>query len=342
MHKTLFISFILVFATACNKEKSSSPTKTEKNSEAKTAAGSKDQALRTEALENFKPLRDSAIDLSEGTNQLKVDLGKRLYFEKQLSLAGDISCNSCHMLDKFGVDNEPTSPGHKGQRGDRNSPTVYNAALHIAQFWDGRAADVEAQAIGPILNPIEMAIPDEKTALDRLKALDGYVASFKKAFKDGMTYKNIGNAIGAFERTLLTPSPFDRWLKGDDNALTAKQKAGLRNFMDVGCIACHNGEVIGGNSYQMIGAIVPYETEDLGRYNVTKDEDDKKFFKVPSLRNVAKTGPYFHDGKVKTLKEAITLMAKHQLDEKLSNEQLENIEAFLESLTGTLPKITAN
>ena len=293
--------------------------------------------------DTFEPLPKFVFDTTKPAALAQVKLGKRLYFEKGLSLANDISCNSCHMLDKFGVDNEPTSPGHKGHRGDRNSPTVYNSAFHIAQFWDGRAKDLKAQAKGPILNPGEMAIPDEATAIKRLKNIDGYTEMFKAAFpkkKNPMTYDNMAEAIANFEKNLLTPSRFDDYLKGKSDALSDDEKEGLRVFMEVGCTSCHNGVGVGGGLYQKIGLEVPYDTEDLGRYKVTKDTDDKYFFKVPTLRNVAKTGPYFHDGKVKTLKEAVTLMGKHQLGVDLKPSEVDSILAFLDSLTGELPNIS--
>lgn len=292
--------------------------------------------------DTFEPLPEKVFDTKTAVAQAQVKLGKKLYFEKALSLGNDISCNSCHMLDKYGVDNEPTSPGHKGQRGDRNSPTVYNAAFHLAQFWDGRAKDLKAQAKGPILNPVEMAIPDEATAIQRLKSIDGYTEMFQAAFpgkKNPMTYDNMAEAIGNFEKNLLTPSRFDAYLKGKQDALSDDEKEGLRVFMDVGCTSCHNGVGVGGALYQKIGLEVPYDTEDKGRFNVTKNKDDEFFFKVPTLRNIAKTGPYFHDGKVKTLEEAVTLMGKHQLGVDLKPSEVDAILAFLDSLTGELPDI---
>jgi len=285
----------------------------------------------------LEPLPESLIDTSDKTNVAKIALGKKLYFEKALSVADDISCNSCHNLETFGVDNQPTSPGHKGQRGDRNSPTVLNAGLHIAQFWDGRAEDLAAQAIGPILNPAEMAMPSEKAVLDKISKIDGYLAMFKAAFpkeKDSFSYKNLGRAIAAFEKTLLTPSRFDKFLKGDDSALTNAEKKGLNTFVSVGCISCHSGAAIGGGMYQKIGAVEEYHTEDMGRFNVTKDPEDKKVFKVPSLRNITKTAPYFHDGSVATLEKAVKLMGKHQLGVNLTDTQISEIVTFLDSLTG--------
>lgn len=287
-----------------------------------------------EIKDNFKPISKNQID--EKKFKDLIALGRKLYLDPRLSINNKISCNSCHKLDGFGVDNEPTSPGHEGKRGDRNSPTTFNAVYHIAQFWDGRAKDLEEQALGPILNPVEMGMPNEKAVIKKLSGIKEYVAAFKKAFpkqKKPLTYKNIGEAIGAFEKTLVTPSRFDDFLNGDSNALSSAEKRGLKKFIDKGCVSCHNGPVLGGNSYQLLGAANDYKTKDLGRFNVTKDEDDKKFFKVPSLRNVAKTAPYFHDGKVKTLSEAIRLMAWHQLDEKVGSGFIEDVEAFLGSLT---------
>lgn len=271
--------------------------------------------------------------------QARVALGKKLYLDPNFSESRQISCNSCHRLDMFGVDGEPTSPGHLGKRGDRNSPTSFNAALHFRQFWDGRAADVEEQALGPVLNPVEMAMASEEVVVSRLEESAEYKTLFKQAFPDEaspMTFKNMGRAIGAFERQLVTPAPFDQYLKGDMSALSAEAKQGLQAFVTTGCIACHAGSLLGGQMYQKLGLVKPYETNDLGRYQVTKQEEDKFFFKVPSLRNVEKTGPYFHDGSVKTLEEAVVLMGRHQLGRALSEAEVTNIIAFLQSLTGEL------
>lgn len=299
-----------------------------------------DKELLEEAKSYFKPI--SKVKTTKEQAPL-VNLGKALYLEKQLSGDGKMSCNECHNLKKYGVDNLPTSPGIKGKNGDRNSPTVYNAAVHIAQFWDGRAKDVEEQALGPILNPIEMALPSEEEAVKRLSAMEKYVQMFKEAFpkeKSPIVYKNIGKAIGAFERTLLTPAPFDKFLKGDLNALSLQQKRGLRTFIDVGCVACHDGIGVGGGQYQKLGLVKEYKTHDLGRYNVTKDEDDKFVFKVPGLRNIEKTGPYFHDGSIKELREVIRIMARHQLGQELEKNQVDDIHAFLTSLTADLKGIS--
>ncbi len=285
----------------------------------------------------FSPLPESIIDEKE--NAALIKLGKKLYLDPKLSVNDKISCNSCHSLSNYGVDNEPTSPGHAGERGGRNSPTTMNAALHISQFWDGRASTVEEQALGPILNPVEMGMSKNADVVNKIKENEEYKELFTEAFseeKHPFNYNNIGVAIGAFERTLLTPSRFDDFLKGDEDALNKSEKRGLKKFINAGCTTCHNGVVIGGNSYKKIGLVEPYETSDLGRYEVTKLESDKKVFKVPSLRNVAKTAPYFHDGSVETLDEAIRLMAKHQLGQEVGDGFVKDVKAFLGSLTGEL------
>jgi len=271
----------------------------------------------------------------------KVTLGRMLYYEPRLSKSQQISCNSCHILTSYGVDGKPTSDGHKGQKGDRNSPTVYNAAGHFVQFWDGRAADVEAQAKGPVLNPVEMAMPAEKQVIAVLKSMPEYANAFKKAFpqeKDPIGYDNMAKAIGAFERKLVTPSRWDKLLHGDQAALSNAEKAGFNDFMEAGCTTCRAGTYMGGNQYQRLGTAKPWpDTSDPGREKVTKNAADRMVFKVPSLRNIEKTGPYFHTGKVKTLDESIARMAEYQLGNTMPPEKVKSIGAFLASLTGDLP-----
>ena len=270
----------------------------------------------------------------------KVKLGRMLYYEDRLSASGDISCNSCHILDEYGVDGNATSPGHDGTLGARNSPTVYNAALQVAQFWDGRAADVEEQAKGPLLNPIEHGVKDEAELVAILKGIPGYAPLFAAAFpgeEDPITLDNVAKAIGAFERKLVTRGRWDRWLVGDGTALTVKERRGVETFMEVGCTTCHMGPNVGGSLFQKLGLVEPYPTDDLGRYEVTKNEQDKYVFKVPLLRNVAETGPYMHDGSVDSLRTVVTLMAKHQLGKTLTPQQTDDILAFLEALTGKIP-----
>jgi cytochrome c peroxidase len=283
----------------------------------------------------FSPLPSSLDSAENPVTPSKVALGKKLFNDTRFSQDNTLSCNSCHNLKTYGVDNDSTSVGHKGQRGNRNSPTVYNAALHTAQFWDGRAGTVEQQALGPILNPVEMAMSSETQVLERLKADPATVAEFKEAFpgeSDPVTYANVGKAIGAFERTLITPSRFDEYLNGKEDALTADEIKGAKTFLQAGCVACHNGSTIGGQMYQKLGLV-----KDLGRFEVTKNEADKYFFKVPSLRNIEKTGPYFHDGSVKTLEEAVKIMGEYQLGKNLRDEETKEIVTFLRSLTAPLP-----
>lgn len=284
-----------------------------------------------------------SMDRKEGpASEAEVNLGRMLYYDARLSKNHDFSCNSCHDLEKYGVDNLARSPGHKGQLGDRNSPTVYNAAARHVQFWDGRAADVEEQALGPILNPVEMAMPDEKRVVDTVKSIPEYVEAFKKAYpeeKDAVTFTNIGKAIGAFERGLVTPAKWDRFLDGDKDALTDEEKAGFKKFVEVGCVSCHMGPLVGGSMFQKLGLVKPWPSDkDLGRYAVTKNDADKMFFSVPTLRNIAKTGPYFHDGSVESLDEAVRMMASHQLGKELSDDEVKSIVTWLETLTGEIPK----
>jgi len=295
--------------------------------------------IREKAIGIFQSLPDVAASETNPVTPEKITLGKALYFDSRLSKNHDVSCNSCHGLTTYGVDNEPTSPGHKGQRGDRNSPTVYNAAFHVAQFWDGRADDVEAQAKGPVLNPIEMAMPSEAATVAVLESIPGYAPLFAAAFPDEkkpITYDNMARAIGAFERTLVTPSRFDAFLEGADDALSDEEIVGLDSFINTGCSSCHMGPTIGGGMYQKLGTMLPYETEDPGRFNVTQNEIDRGVFKVPSLRNIEKTGPWFHDGSITDLDEAIRLMAKHQLGRQLSNAEVASIRTFLATLTAEL------
>lgn len=306
-------------------------------------------ALASESMINqargyFEPLPEKPVFKKDNPySEVKIKLGKMLYFERRLSKSGVFSCNSCHDLATAGVDNAPLSTGHKWKVGGRNAPTVLNAALHISQFWDGRAADVEAQAQGPVLADVEMA-SDKDLVIKRLKSIPEYVELFRKAFpgdKEPLTYKNMADAIGAFERTLLTPSRFDKFLKGDENALTAAEKKGLKLFMEKGCANCHNGPAVGGGMYQQFGVMhKPEGLKDKGRYEVSKDEGDMYAFKVPSLRNIALTYPYFHDGGVWNLEEAVKIMGWTQLGEKLSESEVKSMVEFLGALTGDAPHVT--
>lgn len=294
-------------------------------------------ALRERAQSVLGALPETASGEENPVTPEKIDLGRKLYYEDRVSLSKEISCNTCHPLSNYGVEHEPVSTGHEGQKGERNAPTVYNAALHVDQFWDGRADDVEEQAKGPVLNPIEMGMPEPDVAIERLRAIPGYRELFAKAFPDEeepVTFDNMAKAIGAFERKLINPGAFDRFLQGDDEALSTAELKGLKTFMDVNCIMCHQQSTVGGTMYQKMGLARPYDGEDLGRYQVTEKESDKYVFKVPSLRNVAETAPYFSQGEVKSLPEAVRLMGRHQLGRDLSEEQVSEIVAFLKALTG--------
>ncbi len=270
----------------------------------------------------------------------KVALGRMLYFDTRLSKNQDVSCNSCHDLNQYGVDGKPVSTGHRKQTGNRNSPTVYNAAGHKLQFWDGRAPNVEEQAKGPILNPVEMAMPGQAAVIALLKSIPGYVTQFQKAFpgeQDPVTYDNLGKAIGAFERQLVTPARLDKYLAGNETALNEQEKRGMKRFAEVGCALCHNGPAFGGGM-QRLGWMVEYpDQKDQGLFEQTRRDDHRMIFRVPTLRNVARTAPYFHDGSVQDLPTAVRLMGWHQLATKLSDSDVNDIVAFLQTLTGELP-----
>lgn len=283
------------------------------------------------------------IKAAKGQDPAMVELGKKLWFDPRLSKSGFISCNSCHNLSMGGSDNLKSSIGHNWQQGPINSPTVLNSSLSLAQFWDGRAKDLQEQAGGPIANPGEMAFTHE-LAVDLLQSIPGYVAEFKKVFKtDKIDIKNVTKAIAVFEETLVTPnSRFDKWLKGDKKALTANELEGYKLFKDSGCVACHNGPAVGGNSFQKMGVVEPYKASSPaeGRSAVTGNDADRFNFKVPSLRNVEMTYPYFHDGAADTLPQAVDTMARIQLGKKFSAEENAKVVAFLKTLTGEQPKLT--
>ncbi len=278
-----------------------------------------------------------AMPGSEGDSRELISLGEKLYHETALSANGTQSCNSCHDLKAGGVDNQAVSAGVFGETGERNSPTVLNAGFHLAQFWDGRAKDLQEQAAGPILNPIEMAMASEADAVKNIQAIPEYGKLFAAAFPDAeqpISYETITQAIAAFERTLTTSDRFDDFQNGDDQALTASEKAGLDAFASVGCTACHSGPLLGGHMYQKSGLLEPYRNrKDTGRFQVTGEDSDRYVFKVPSLRNIELTAPYFHDGGVATLEEAIDEMARIQLGKTLSDEERTAILDFLRALT---------
>ena len=277
----------------------------------------------------------------------KLALGKMLYFDPRLSESHNISCSTCHIIGMGGADGRSTSIGHNWQRGGRNAPTVLNAVFNKAQFWDGRAADLKEQAGGPIVNPMEMGITKQH-AVEQLKGIPGYVDAFKKAFPaeaDPIIYDNIGKAIAVFEATLITPdAPFDRWLKGDDKALTEEQKEGLKIFVDKGCSTCHNGVNVGGGMYAPFGVIQRpgwefLPPDDRGRFAVTKTVGDDYVFKVPTLRNIELTAPYFHSGHAWDLKQAVAVMGESQLGQNLNEAEIDKVTAFLKSLTGRQPEV---
>lgn len=273
-------------------------------------------------------------------NLAEVELGKKLFFDPRLSKSGFISCNSCHNLSMGGTDNLPTSIGDHWQEGPINSPTVLNSSLNMAQFWDGRAADLKEQAGGPIANPAEMA-SSHVLAVQVLESIPGYVMEFKQVFgSDAITIDQVTEAIAEFEKTLVTPnSRFDQWLLGDKTAITEQELAGYELFKASGCIACHNGSSLGGTSYQKMGVVEPYQTDNPaeGRSAVTGEDADRFKFKVPTLRNVELTYPYFHDGAANTLAEAVEIMGRIQLGRKFSEEENAKIVAFLKTLTGDQP-----
>lgn len=305
--------------------------------------------LLERARQQFKPIPAEAPALpGNPASPGKVELGKMLYFDPRLSASHAISCNSCHDLGRGGADEHSTSIGHHWQHGARNSPTVLNAVFNTAQFWDGRAKDLEEQAGGPLVNPVEMASA-KAHIVEQLQGIPGYVDAFKKAFpndKDPLSLANAQKAIAVFEATLITPNaPFDRFLQGDANALTAEQKDGLTLFLDKGCSACHNGINVGGGMYMPFGVVEKpgaefLPPEDKGRFAVTNTPSDEYVFKVPTLRNIALTRPYFHTGKSWDLRQAVAVMGTSQLGAKLNDSEIDRITAFLGSLTGDQPKIT--
>lgn len=289
-------------------------------------------------LKRFLPI--GVAETPAAPDSAKVALGRMLFHETRLSRNGQIACSSCHMLTRFGIDGQVTSQGVNGKRGARNAPSVFNAATHLAQFWDGRASNVEAQAKGPIMNPSEMAMPNERAVINVLRGIPGYVQMFAKAFPGDnrpVSLKNVGDAIGAFERGLVTKSRWDRYIHGDPGALTAPEKHGLKVFLDAGCMACHTGPQVGGTMFQKVGAVIPWPNQtDKGRAAVTKSPSDAMVFKVPSLKNISQTAPYFHDGASTNLHDAIRLMGYHQLGIKLTDDDINAIAIWMRSMTGEI------
>ncbi len=293
-------------------------------------------------LSGFEPLPVAAENKSNPATAEKVALGRMLYFEPRISRDQKISCNSCHDLARYGVDGKPTSPGFNNQLGDRNSPTVFNAAAHFVQFWDGRAPDVEAQASGPVLNPVEMAAPSPVYVAAVLRSMPEYVAAFQKAFPgqaNPVTLNNAALAIAAFERKLLTPARWDKFLAGDNSALTDDEKQGFLKFVGKDCNTCHSGSLLGAREFRKLGVKKEWPNQtDAGRAKVTGNSADRMSFKVPSLRNVTRTAPYLHDGKTADLKTAIIKMGEYQCGKKVSDAEAASIATWMESLTGALPE----
>ncbi len=307
------------------------------------------EALMASAQALFKPIPAAAPALpGNDATPAKLDLGRMLFFDPRLSVSHAISCASCHNIGLGGTDTQPTSIGHQWERGGRNAPTVLNAVFNTAQFWDGRAADLQAQAGGPMVNPVEMASP-EAHVTEQLKGIPGYHDVFAKAFAgeaDPVTLINVEKAIAVFEAGLLTPdSPFDRYLKGDASALTAVQKQGLQLFINKGCAACHGGINVGGGMYAKFGVVASPDATirppgDKGRSVVTGMTGDDYIFKVPTLRNIALTAPYFHTGSVWDLRQAVEVMANAQLGTQLTAPEVDDITVFLDSLTGVQPEVS--
>jgi cytochrome c peroxidase len=306
-------------------------------------------AMADRARTVLAPLPAAAESPNNPLTDAKVELGRMLYSDTRLSKNQDISCATCHDLAHFGIDVREqggqrlaTSLGHRDQLGERNTPTVYNAGLAFVQFWDGRAADLEAQVMKPMTNPVEMAMPDEASVVRVIESIPGYVEAFAAAFpdeRDPVTATTVALAIGAFERKLVTPGRFDRFMKGDLAALEQEELRGLQLFFDVGCTQCHTGAGIGGTQFQKLGTVKPWpDLKDEGRFRETKDPKDRFVFKVPTLRNVSQTGPYLHDGSVDSLEDMVSRMAEHQSTRgRLKPAETSAILAFLRTLDGELP-----
>ncbi|WP_375605451.1 cytochrome-c peroxidase [Flavobacterium davisii] len=330
MKKIVFL--IPLILTTCKKDHQEDFSKPTENKESKSE-------LLIQSSRFFKSI--STVS-EENIPEEKINLGKKLYFDSSLSKNGTISCNSCHNLENFGVDNKPLSLGDTKKMGGRNSPSSLYASLHSMQFWDGRAKDVEEQAGGPLLNPIEHSIPNKEFLEEKLRKKSDYIMLFKKVYPDEkqpITFLNITNAIGAFERKLHPKSRFDAYLDGDEQAISDTEKEGLKSFMDNNCVMCHSGVALGGQMMQKFGIYGDYsklthsKKIDKGVFERTKKTGDEFMFKVPSLRNAEKTYPYFHDGSVASLSEAIKIMGKVQLNKDLSKQEISSIEAFLKTLT---------
>lgn len=332
----------LLAVLACE-EKKNDTTGTAPKPSASTSTKDKDKGkLDPSMLAVFQAL-PAKNDTTNPATPEKTELGKMLFFDARLSKNQDLSCNSCHALDNVsgvahgaGADGKKISEGHKKQ-GTRNAPTVINASMQFKQFWDGRAKDVEEAATMSLTDPTQMAM-DEKSVLAVLSSMPEYDTAFKKAFPDGITFANVGKALGAFTRTLLYPSKWDKYLAGDKTALGEDEVKGVKTFLDTGCQTCHQGADVGGTMFQKLGLVKPWpDQKDLGAFAVSKQETDKMMFKVPNLRDVTKTGPYLHDGSVDKLDKVIKDMGDYQLGKQLTDEQVTSITAFLKTLDSDIP-----
>jgi len=335
---TLLILAIIITFYSCDTK----PTSQEKKLDPKM-----EKVILNFAKSYFTPLPELNMNNFDPQRKKMIEIGKKLFYDKNLSGDRTVNCASCHEIGKYGVDNLPVSPGDKNQFGTRNTPTVLNAHLQYAQFWSAHARTVEEQCVGPIFGDFEMDMPDTTELLKRLNNDDYYTANFPKAFPKSdtaITIKTVKYAIGAFERTLITPAPIDDYLKGDTDAISTKAKLGIKAFVDNGCIPCHSSSLIGGEmaqKFSLYGYYWDYTDSkhiDKGRFDQTQDPSDKFVFKVPQLRNIEKTGPYFHDGSVESLKDVITIMGKAETNITLEDEDVDNILEFFKTLTGKLPE----
>jgi len=314
-----------------------------------SAQNAEEEKLFRDAKAAFQPIKISSA-ASDPLSLARISLGRRLFFENRVSADGNISCAHCHIAEKHASDGLPKAIGVFGKENQRNAPTIFNAALNFKQHWRGDRESLEDQAEKSLLGPASFGNTDQQSAMAKLKAIPGYTVAFAQAFpgeEDPITSKNWGRAIAAYERTLLSPSRFDAYLAGEKNALSSIEQNGLRLFIHSGCAGCHNGPGIGGANFQKFGLYEDYWKEtgsapiDKGRADVTKNNDDLYLFKTPSLRNVAKTAPYFHDGSIANLTQVVRIMSKIQLNKQLSDGEAASIVAFLNSLTGAAPETYA-
>jgi cytochrome c peroxidase len=332
-------AWVCVVASACGADDAAAPDLGPRPAPSRSQARIKPgtDPINPRLLRRFKPIEPFAPDASDA-GRLRVQIGKQLFFDKRLSQRRDTACVTCHPLERGGTDGRVKSRGSHGALGTRNVPTVFNAAWHVAQFWDGRAHSSEEQARMAPLDPDEVGgqSPDAITAV--LRGIPGYVSELTAAFpgdKSPVDFDHAVTAIVAFERTLITPSRWDRYLRGESDALSSAELDGLKLFSDIGCVQCHTGMLLGGSMFQRAGVAHPWPDQtDQGRFAITHDDNDRMVFKVPSLRNVVLTSPYFHDGSTASLAEAVRIMAKYQLDTDLSPAEIDSIIAWLHTLTG--------